>query len=79
MFIFGEELEKMESRLEKVFGIHEIIIGYEFDTVDIEEHPSSNNLLYTISKEYKNLFKSSKLVKWESDMRSEVLALFSSP
>ena len=37
MFIFGEELEKMESRLEKVFGIHEIVIGYEFDSIDIED------------------------------------------
>ena len=48
MFIFGEELEKMESRLEKVFGIHEIIIGYEFNTVDIEDLKENlKNLIQT--------------------------------
>lgn len=36
MFIFAEDLEGVEKRLENVFGIHEIIIGYEYDKIDIE-------------------------------------------
>ncbi len=37
MFIFGRDLEKIVSRLEYVFGIHEIIIGYEYDTTNIDD------------------------------------------
>ncbi len=55
MFIFGEELEKMESRLEKVFGIHEIIIGYEFDTVDIED----------LKENLKNLIQNEKITTFK--------------
>ena len=37
MFVFGDDLLAIERRLEKVFGIHEIIIGYEFESNDLEE------------------------------------------
>lgn len=37
MFIFAEDLEIIKERLQYVFGIHEIIIGYEFDSIGIEE------------------------------------------
>lgn len=36
MFIFGSDLEVISSKLETVFGIHEIIIGYAYDETDIE-------------------------------------------
>ncbi len=37
MFIFASDLEVVQKRLENVFGIHEIIIGYEYDSIDIED------------------------------------------
>ncbi len=36
MFIHTESLEEVASRLQKVFGIHEIVIGYEYDSIAIE-------------------------------------------
>lgn len=35
MFVYAEDLEGVEKRLENVFGIHEIVVGYSFDTIDI--------------------------------------------
>ncbi len=37
MFIFSEDLETIEDRLKYIFGIHEIIKGYEYDSIDIED------------------------------------------
>ncbi len=37
MFIFGDSLEGIENRLKNIFGIHELAIGYEYDTIDIED------------------------------------------
>ena len=37
MFIFASDLEVVQKRLENVFGIHEIIVGYEYDSIDIED------------------------------------------
>lgn len=37
MFIFSEDLETIENRLKYIFGIHEIIKGYEYDSIDIED------------------------------------------
>lgn len=37
MFIFGSDLEKIESRLSFIFGIHEIVIGYEYDSIEIDD------------------------------------------
>lgn len=36
MFIFSDDLDTIKKRLEYVFGIHEIIIGYEYDNNDFE-------------------------------------------
>lgn len=36
MFIFSSELEEIEKRLAYVFGIHEIVIGYELDDISID-------------------------------------------
>lgn len=41
MFIFGNDLEAIQKKLRYIFGIHEIIVGYEFpsiDIVDLEEN-----------------------------------------
>lgn len=46
MYIFSENLETIKERLSYIFGIHEIVIGYEFDTTDIEDLKSNlKNLL----------------------------------
>ncbi len=37
MFIFSEKLEDIREKLENIFGIHEIVIGYEYDSIDIED------------------------------------------
>ena len=37
MFIFAEDLETIKKRLDYVFGIHEIIIGYEYDTIEFDD------------------------------------------
>lgn len=37
MFIFSKDLEEIKKRLNYVFGIHEIIEGYEYDSIDIED------------------------------------------
>ena len=37
MFIFADDLDAVQKRLENVFGIHEIVIGYEYDSIDIED------------------------------------------
>ena len=37
MFIFSYNLEQIEKKLEYVFGIHEIVIGYEYDSIKIED------------------------------------------
>lgn len=36
MFIYSSELDTIKERLMYVFGIHEIVIGYSYDTIDIE-------------------------------------------
>lgn len=36
MFVFSSDLEEVERRLKYVFGIHEIAIGYEVDSIEIE-------------------------------------------
>ena len=35
MFIYSNELETVLEKLKYVFGIHEIMLGYELDTNDI--------------------------------------------
>lgn len=55
MFIFGDDLETIEKRLENVFGIHEIIIGYECDSNDIEE--LKQNLVELLKNEEITTFK----------------------
>ena len=42
MFIFASDLEIIKKRLEYIFGIHEIIIGYEYNSIDFEN--LKNNL-----------------------------------
>ncbi len=42
MFIFSDNLDLIKKRLKYIFGIHEIIIGYEFTTTAIED--LKNNL-----------------------------------
>ena len=37
MFIFTSNLEEVKRKLKFIFGIHEIIIGYEYDTIDFDE------------------------------------------
>lgn len=37
MFIFSDDLEGVLDKLKYVFGIHEIIIGYEIDTIDLSK------------------------------------------
>jgi len=36
MFIFSDDLDEIKKRLQYVFGIHEIVIGYEYASNDIE-------------------------------------------
>jgi len=48
MFIFSSDLETIQKKLIKVFGIHEIIIGYEYETNDIED---IKNNVYELIKE----------------------------
>ena len=36
MFIYSNDLDKVLEKLKYIFGIHEIMIGYELDTNDIE-------------------------------------------
>lgn len=55
MFIFAEDLETIEKRLQYVFGIHEIIIGYEFESIDIEE--LKENLLGLLKENKIDTFK----------------------
>lgn len=55
MFIFAEELEKIEKKLANVFGIHEIAIGYEFDSIAIED--LQENLKNIVSGEDITTFK----------------------
>lgn len=42
MFIFSDELDTIKKKLNYIFGIHEIIIGYEYETNKIED--IENNL-----------------------------------
>lgn len=42
MYIFSSELETIKKRLHYIFGIHEIITGFEYDTIDFED--IKNNL-----------------------------------
>ena len=37
MFIYADDLELVKNRLAYIFGIHEIIVGYEFSTTDFDE------------------------------------------
>ncbi len=37
MFIFSKDLESIQKKLSYVFGIHEIIIGYEYESIAIED------------------------------------------
>ena len=46
MFIFSDDLEGILDKLKYVFGIHEIIIGYELETIDLVE--LENNLIKLI-------------------------------
>lgn len=41
MFIFASDLEIIKKRLEYIFGIHEIIIGYEYNSIDFEDLKNS--------------------------------------
>ena len=62
MFIETECFEDTIEKLKKVFGIHEIIIGYEFNDRDIES--ISNNLLELLKNK---TFKTFKIVSKRSD------------
>lgn len=55
MFIFTDEIEEVKSRLLKVFGIHEIIVGYEYDSIDIED--LKNNLKELVTDKEIDTFK----------------------
>lgn len=55
MFIFSDNLEQILQKLKYVFGIHEIIIGYELSTIDFDE--IKNNLLELIQNISINTFK----------------------
>jgi len=55
MFIFGDDLENIKKRLNYVFGIHEIIIGYEYDSIEIEN--IQNNLIELIRDKEIDTFK----------------------
>lgn len=41
MFIKSNDLEEVKKRLAYVFGIHEIIIGYEYDSIDFDSLASN--------------------------------------
>ena len=43
MFIFGSDLDAIRSKLKYIFGIHKIILGYEYDDIDYDK--LENNLL----------------------------------
>lgn len=43
MFIFGSDLDAIRSKLNYIFGIHKIILGYEYDDIDYDK--LENNLL----------------------------------
>lgn len=55
MFIFSDSLEEVRNRLTKVFGIHEIIIGYVYDTIEIED--IKNNLKELVNDKTIDTFK----------------------
>ena len=55
MFIFSDDLDKIISKLQYVFGIHEIVIGYELLTIDFDEIQES--LLKLIKDESIETFK----------------------
>lgn len=55
MFIFSDNLDVIKKKLEFIFGIHEIIIGYEFTTTDIEN--LKNNLKNLIMDKSISTFK----------------------
>lgn len=55
MFIFSDYLDRIKKRLEYIFGIHEIIIGYEFSTTAIED--LKNNLKNLIMDKSISTFK----------------------
>lgn len=48
MFIFSSDLDEVRRKLEYIFGIHEIVIGYEFDSIDIDSLKS--NLEHLLSE-----------------------------
>lgn len=55
MFIFSDNLETIKNKLNYIFGIHEIIIGYEYDTNDFET--LKENLKELVHDKYINTFK----------------------
>ena len=55
MFITTDEYEKVVSVLTNTFGIHEINVGYELDTLELED--IENTLLELLSKEEFSTFK----------------------
>ena len=55
MFITTDEYEKVVSVLTNTFGIHEINVGYELDTLELED--IENTLLDLLSKEEFSTFK----------------------
>lgn len=55
MFIFSEDLETIQEKLRFIFGIHEIIIGYEYDSIEIED--IKNNLIELLKNESIETFK----------------------
>ena len=55
MFIFSDNLENIKNKLEYIFGIHEIIIGYEYDSIEFED--LKNNLKELIKDTEINTFK----------------------
>ena len=55
MFIFSSDLDEIEKRLRYIFGIHEIIIGYEYESIDIED--LKKNLIELIKDKELDTFK----------------------
>lgn len=75
MFVYAEDFEGVEKRLENVFGIHEIIIGYSFDTIDIVDIEKNlqellkNKTLTTFKVRTKRSYKAYPLTSMEVSRR----------
>ena len=55
MYIFSGELDTVQKKLRYIFGIHEIIVGYEYDTINFDE--IKDNLKSLVSEKEIDTFK----------------------